>query len=373
MDVRNGVSFLGSNTPYIDFSNFLVLIDATPPTGGWIRDGVRSLGYNLNISSDPMSISAYWGGFEDAESNLRYTVAAFRRPSTSASFTEIANQPLPGDEREINWFHLQFDDGDYVYVAVTAINGAGLNATVQSDGFLVDTTAPEVVYVRDGTEDEDLEFQANDSRIDVAWKFVDSESRVSYYEVAVLQLVSGSRSRIWPPVLSGNPSAERISNSTISSWSKTGLSLMSGEKYVVSVTAVNRAGLSANQESSGIVIDTFPPNVVSLKVLDSVASDDAESVLISTANLIHASWSAVDDETYVSEYFLDIIDDKTGASVLPLGDFYSVGLRTSSVIDQLNLKVDNFRNGSFYRVLVKAVDAAGNVSPIKRSKKIGLV
>ncbi len=59
--------------------------------------------------------------------------------------------------------HIPFVPGTKYYVQVTACNMAGLCSKSQSDGVIIDSTAPVVGDVMDGTRDDDIQFQSTRS------------------------------------------------------------------------------------------------------------------------------------------------------------------------------------------------------------------
>ena len=356
-----------------------MLVDTTDPVGGIVQDGSNPA-QDVNITSDSNVVAATWNGFSDPDSGIaRYKVEVKTQGKEEAFSKVVGSDSLPSSSDGFEWTHIHFDDGDRVLVSVTAVNGAEQQVTRQSDGFLVDTTPPLLVYLRDGLDAiEDVQYQTNRSQANAIWELVDVESGVEYHEVSLLQLKSGSRMRVWPPVTLDGPIAERLAGNA-TSWTKTSLELVSGGKYIVTVTAVNKAGLMATHETDGFIVDDFPPQVLSVDVLPSgqdasdVLVDDRGNIVISSTDTIQCRWSGFDDETKIVEYLLDVVEDPGNVSVTTNGMFVSMGLRTTAIVDGLNLTIGDSVFGPFYRVYVKAVDASGNVSPEMKSKRIRYV
>ena len=64
------------------------------------------------------------------------------------------------DTTSVSWLNLDLAHKDRVKVNVKATNGAQSTVTVESNGFVVDLTPPELVYIKDGTvAGEDIKFQ----------------------------------------------------------------------------------------------------------------------------------------------------------------------------------------------------------------------
>ena len=358
---------------------FVVRIDITDPVSGTVQDGTNPSD-DLDISANPTFVAATWSGFSDGESGIAlYNVEVTKQGRGESTGKVVGSDSLPSDSAAFEWSHIHFADGDRVHVSVTAVNGAEREVTAQSDGFLVDTTPPMLIYFRDGLDNTtDVQYQTNKSTVNAVWEIVDAESGIRYFEVALLQLNTGSRMRVWPPVIVDGPGVERLTENA-TSWSKMDLQLVSGGKYVVSVTAVNNAGLIATHETDGFVVDEFPPQVQSVDVLPSgqdgsdVPVDEHGSVLITSTDVVQVRWSGLDDETKIVEYLLDVVEDPGNTSVTATGRYISMGLRTTDVVEELSLMLGDPVLGPFYRVCVKAIDAAGNISPEMKSKRVRYV
>jgi hypothetical protein len=356
-----------------------VLVDSTDPINGTVQDGTSPRD-DLDISSDPTLVAATWSGFSDSESDIAlYNVKVIKQGNSESTSKVVGSDSLPSDSVGFEWSHIHFTDGDQVHVSVTAVNGAGREVTAQSDGFLVDTTPPILIYLRDGLDNlTDVQYQTNKSIAKAVWEIVDSESGIQYFEVALLQLNTGSRMRVWPPVTVDGPNVERLTENT-TSWTKMGLELVSGGKYVVSVTAVNNAGLIATHETDGFVVDEFPPQVQSVDILPSgqdsgdIPVDRHGNILITSTDVMLVGWSGLDDETKIVEYLVNVLKDSGNTSVTAMGGYVSMGLRTTAILEDLSLMVGDPILGPFYRVCVKAVDASGNISPETKSKRIRVI
>lgn len=58
-----------------------MLVDSTPPLGGWVNDG-DSPDKELDYASDTASVAAVWAGFSDPETLVKdYTVDIYRTPA----------------------------------------------------------------------------------------------------------------------------------------------------------------------------------------------------------------------------------------------------------------------------------------------------
>lgn len=64
------------------------------------------------------------------------------------------------ETESVRWLNFHLHHNDYITFTLRTTNGA-LNSIInETDGFLVDLTPPELMFMRDGTDDkEDAEFQ----------------------------------------------------------------------------------------------------------------------------------------------------------------------------------------------------------------------
>ena len=113
---------------------------------------------DLDYTNNTYEISARWVDFRDNESNIAHSFwcvgsAPLRddiMPCENA--TGNLNSTLKG---------LSLHHNDKYYVTVLTCNYAGLCTAKSSDGVLVDTTPPILLYVRDGLVGPDIDFQVS--------------------------------------------------------------------------------------------------------------------------------------------------------------------------------------------------------------------
>lgn len=60
---------------------------------------------------------------------------------------------------------------------------------------------------------------------------------------------------------------ESLNDSSLTSYTWTGLSLQEGARYSVKVGSVNNAGFLAAFETNGVVIDISPPSVIVFRII----------------------------------------------------------------------------------------------------------
>ena len=159
--------------------SFPFSIDYTSPEAGSVLDGLgsddsRNCSSNTTFSSEHQcssrsfsktdldytnntyEISARWLDFRDNESNIAH------------SFWCVGSNPLQDDimlcknatgNLNSTLKGLSLHHNDKYYVTVLACNYAGLCTAKSSDGVVVDTTPPILLYVRDGLVGPDINFQ----------------------------------------------------------------------------------------------------------------------------------------------------------------------------------------------------------------------
>ncbi len=141
-------------------------------------------------------------------------------------------------------FRYQSNNGSIVAKLLTMVTGADSTIMYEPDIALykVDWTGPQPTIVRDGTSsDIDLTYSTNS--LSANWDpFIEPHSSIYHYEYAIGVSPGDSSVLSWTPT-------------TSTSFTETGLSLVPGATYYVSVRAFNEAALLGNYVSSdGITI-----------------------------------------------------------------------------------------------------------------------
>ncbi|HPI40435.1 MAG TPA: fibronectin type III domain-containing protein [Pseudobdellovibrionaceae bacterium] len=167
----------------------------------------------------------------------------------------------------------------------------------------------------------------------------DSASAISRYEVALGTTSSGADVLSWTSV--GN----------VTSTTLTGLSLISGQVYYVSVRAVDAAGnISVPLVGDGWIADAQGPDVSGVSL-----NDGTENAPTTQSPLL--SWNAaVDTASGISHYELALGTSSGGTE---LQTWTSVGNVTSATLSGVTLS-----RGTFYYVSLRAIDTAGNTSSV---------
>jgi len=291
------------------------LKDSTPPTTPAVVDDGA-------FSTSATSLHATWSAADPQSGIAEYLHAVGTSPGAADAAGWVSSGVTPEAVRA----GLTLADGVTYFFSVKARNGAGLWSEVgSSDGILVDSSAPVLPTVTD-----DGAFTSNSTTIHASWSSADPHTGIVDYQYALGTSPGTADVTGWTSV--------GVSTSV----TRSGLSLPNGSSCYVSVRARNAAGLwSVVGSSDGIIVDTTAPN-------SPTVIDDGE---FTSGTTIHATWSAADPESGVTEYQY-AIGASPGAS--DIVGWTSVGAATEVMRDGLSL-VD----GGDYFVSVKARNGSG--------------
>ena len=95
--------------------------------------------------------------------------------------------------------------------------------------------------------------------MDVMFEFQDIESGIKEYRVIIYETRYGVKQKFWPKDSHYNISKPLSPSHTKVSTPIDKLSLKDGAMYSLHVTALNRALLASSHETSGVIVDTTPP------------------------------------------------------------------------------------------------------------------
>ena len=172
-----------------------------------------------------------------------------------------------------------------------------------------------------------------------------------------------------------NARSEVLQDSNVSGWQQNGLDLVNGARYLVSLTVVNGAGLSATSETDGVTVDITPPVMMSVTVFNTAtnmpALDSLGYLTVTQSQSLSASWQAHDSESGIDTYHVSVVELPSGKPVTSGQDgFVDFGSSTRGAINGLNLQVSDVTTGPFYQVVVKARNRAGLTSANHTSQPI---
>ena len=146
-------------------------------------DGTNE-GAEIDIQQSRTHIAAHWKAFEDLESEIiRVTWCAGLSPGSCDLVTETE---LTTSSTSVSKVLVEpVTNGGRYFVTVKAMNGAGVQTSLTSDGVTVDETPPTSGNVIDGS-DADVRYVNGEQDICAHWfNFEDLESGIESYEIAI--------------------------------------------------------------------------------------------------------------------------------------------------------------------------------------------
>ncbi|XP_046375524.2 uncharacterized protein LOC124148470 [Haliotis rufescens] len=337
------VAFNGAiNQKEIQATSNGVLVDTTPPLLGYVFDGADLL-RDVEFSSETATIASSWANFTDPESHVpEYTMMVFVNDELKKKFHV-------GSVTSYTDHTMSTKHKDHVRVQVTAINGARLETPADSDGYLVDETPPNMIYIQDSQTGK---YQSDSTHIGVKWYFTDEESGILEYRYTIFEKIGGQKKRFWPK--DETFAVIEVEKADIQ---LDFLPLTNGALYTTSVTALNNALLATSVESSGVLIDTTAPTVK--KVMIGLPGqeeelDDLGNVIHMEDQPMHVSWTARDPESGIAESLLCVKDNVIQCTQSE--QFTSYGSTSSVTVDALNLISDDIAK---YFVVIRVINRAG--------------
>ncbi|XP_078682372.1 uncharacterized protein LOC144916849 [Branchiostoma floridae x Branchiostoma belcheri] len=255
-----------------------VTVDVTAPV---VTDADVDVGGGYLLSTS--SVSASWDRvFMDTESGMSYyewcvgsqpchcDIMALSRTEKEEAVSDTA-------------LDLRLQEGHAYYISVMGYNGAGLSSVAFSWAAVVETSPPVQGFVYDGVsggDRHDVDFQTDLQSLHTWWEgFHDPHTVLLGYSWSVGTC----------PGCDDVMEAEDVG--LLQEASAEYLSLASGKRYYVTVTACNVADLCTSVSSDGVVIDNSPP--VAGIVYDGV--DDMDLSYQASRTFLGAHWFGFHD------------------------------------------------------------------------------
>jgi len=161
------------------------VVETTPPRAGQVVDGAAVAGdVDMAVSRVSDVASAHWMHFGDEESHIVSFSACLGTPLEPCS---EAGPIHTGADAHVEATGLHMEDGVTYVWTVNATSGAGITTAARSDGFVVDTTAPNATgaVVQHGLQTE-LETTVDANLVEISWDgFVDATSGIDHYVVSL--------------------------------------------------------------------------------------------------------------------------------------------------------------------------------------------
>ncbi|XP_067660107.1 uncharacterized protein, partial [Haliotis asinina] len=272
-----------------------VVMDGSAPAAGIVIVGHTDT--HNKYHGHRSYVHSKWVGFEDAETGIHHFECCIGQRSGSCDTMNFTNTAL-SDSYLASGLNLPLSVP--LFVTVRAYNPVGLFVEAVSPSFEVDDTAPEVidrpVFISTSPVGlGNITIQWDNSVLYSRWKFSDNRSPIhehilsfkTHHEsaVAVEQITLGPRNSY----LLVLPREKRLRN---------------GDKYQLSVTSCNRAGLCTTSHSNNILIDSTSPVVGGFKP---PLTWQTTSVNGSEVTFVNLTWYGFSDaESNISCYHLNV-------------------------------------------------------------------
>ena len=127
----------------------LVLIDITPPIPGSTVDGLN-LAKDISFSSEMATKSVSWENFTDLESGIdRYQVTLYKNNEKVKTFASTT-------ETHFTDHSVSMDHEDKIMFEVETFNRAGLSISQKTDGYTIDHTPPNLVFIQEMCKENNI-------------------------------------------------------------------------------------------------------------------------------------------------------------------------------------------------------------------------
>ena len=255
-----------------------VVFDDTPPNVIYVRDG----DYQGTVKNVTVNFK-----FVDAESAVQeYRVQVWGKRSLSSLMDVYGLFNFSGNVTVATLMLTRdLESGNRYYVNVTAVNGVGLQATVQSNGFAVDTSPPICSQLWDGTGDlqQDVQYAPSSRKLIISWVCYDNESPIVRYRFSVKNLQTNE---YVIPFYALKTPVNSSGSAIITGGGRIAIKYEEGQSYAVGIEVMNAVGLKIVNWTNGVIIDSSPPVVNNLKLIFNPKNDS-----------VGAEWTIFDQES----------------------------------------------------------------------------
>jgi len=241
----------------VSFSDGIVY-DDSPPYPSYVRDG------DYQTANRTVLVTFK---FVDAESRIQaYRLKVWGARSLNTSLDVHGSFRVHGNVTSLTLeLSKDLDNGKTYYVNVTAVNGVGLEATIQSDGFAVDTTSPICSQVWDGKSNylNDIDYAPSSNRFSISWVCYDNESPIVRYQFSVRDVQTKEYAI---PFYILKTRVNSTGSAVITGGSRITARFIQGHTYQSGVEITNAVGLKTTKWTDGVTIDNTPPQATNLKL-----------------------------------------------------------------------------------------------------------
>jgi len=299
---------------------------------------------DLDFQGSSSDLTLSWSATDALSDIADYQYAL----GSTAGGTEIKDWTSTGTNTQAFLTELSLSNGGKYYGTVKATDKAGnISDPLTGDGIVIDLSPPETGNVYDGP-DSDISYSHSGSEVTANWEgFSDELSGIFYYEFAIGSSVGGTEVLDYKTV--GN----------VPSHTESGLTLLQGEQYYVSIMAIDAVGnVSDPVSSDGFYVDMYPgaPAVLTVNPEPGTRfslSDDSQIK-------IHFSEPVVDYSLDISSNLgsdLETVAQQDADSLVvtvkgPLTSLDTLNLSLFDILDKAGLTSDTTHQVSFYTALM---------------------
>ena len=271
------------------------IIDTTPPSVGTVIDGYTTI--DITYQNFTTGVLSNWVDFfEDVSTIVEYRWAI----GTSTSRDDILPWNSVGLRTNVSANGLQIASGTVVYNLVEAINSAGSNTTVASNGFTVDDTSPVISSVKMGRRSRPYErYELWNEEIGAFWDIADPETGILNVKWSICSNTTAHHC------------VETLTNvGTATSAVSSSVTVTFGACYYVAVRVENCARLVSYAVSECTIFDNSAP--VAGSVVD---NEDGVNVEYQSSNTtLSVRWYGFGDNESSIDYYSWCIGTTPGAN-----------------------------------------------------------
>ncbi|XP_070572149.1 uncharacterized protein [Ptychodera flava] len=251
------------------------------------------------------------------------------------------------------------------HLTIKAVTGSGRHVISSSDGLYVDDTAPVFDYLYhldlDYSEDEPTEYQGGNTTLAVRWSAYDLGSQLKEFRWAI-----GTQ-----PKATDVQEMTSVGLDTFATKHNPNGFLQDRHTYYVTVEAINHAGLTTTQTTTGITVLTTPPDTSHSNTTVQCANrqEIAGESICRDQTSTGVSWTRVEDAS-VDSYYFQIGSSEDSDDIFPR---FRVGYNTSGTVvlkdGQVFIGDESFVNISGVRQIAEGQSGnAGNGELVYRDR-----
>ena len=255
-----------------------VVFDDTPPEGLSVVDG--------NYQGSTSNLSIKWT-FVDRESGIQQFVIYIYRKNLQIGNADTNGPFVYNGTATSSTIQLlrPLSNGVRYYVNVTGVNHAGLATTLESDGFMIDSTPPVCAQVWNGDlpDQNDVQYVPKPTKLTISWNCYDNESFISLYRYSVKNNFTG---KVILPFHTLKSKSNSSGSALITGGGKWNPIYEEGNTYSVGIEITNAVLMKSVYWTNGVFVDSTPPVLKDIKLTFNPKTDS-----------LHAEWDVLDKES----------------------------------------------------------------------------